>query len=208
MRTLSYSNLLRTYLMARTDSLPEAHGIQKIIRNLRYHEASRQWFAVLFVLLVSIMGEPQPIMLYIGTGIAAVGTLIRLWASGHVMKNKELATDGPYAFVRHPLYVGNILLLVGFSMASSLWWSYLLMVALLLFYYPPTIAYEDAKLHDFFGESWEAWSKTTHALIPTLPKRTTGGGQSSWSFKKSLVQNGEPIIVAYLIGCLYLLYNS
>ncbi|MCW8831423.1 MAG: isoprenylcysteine carboxylmethyltransferase family protein [Gammaproteobacteria bacterium] len=195
--------------MARTDSLPEAHGIQKIIRNLRYHEASRQWFAVLFVLLVSLLGEPHQLPLYIGAGIAAVGTLIRLWASGHVMKNKELATDGPYAFVRHPLYVGNILLLLGFSIASSLWWSYVLMVALLLFYYPPTIAYEDNKLKNFFGEPWEEWSKTTHALIPTWPKRKAGSSEgSSWSFRKSLVQNGEPVIVVYLIGCLYLLYNN
>ena len=195
--------------MARTDSLPEAHGIQKLIRKLRYHEASRQWFAVLFVLLVSLMGEPQQLPLYIGAGIAAIGTLIRLWASGHVMKNKELATDGPYAFVRHPLYVGNILLLLGFSIASSLWWSYALMIALLFFYYPPTIAYEDNKLKNFFGEPWEEWSKTTHALIPSLPKRTASSEQgSSWSFRKSLVQNGEPIIVVYLIGCLYLLYSN
>lgn len=195
--------------MARTDTLPEVQGILKLIRNLRYHEASRQWFAVLFVLLVSILGEPQLVPFYVGAGIAAIGTLVRLWASGHVMKNKELATNGPYALVRHPLYVGNILLLVGFSLASSLWWSDLLMFALLLFYYPPTIAYEDNKLHEIFGESWETWSKTTHALIPTLPQHTADSDQaSSWSFKKSLIQNGEPIIVVYLIGCLYLLYSN
>ena len=194
--------------MARTDSLPEVQGIHKLIRNLRHHEASRQWFAVLFVLLVSLLGEPQQIPFIVGAGIAAVGTLIRLWASGHVMKNKELATDGPYASVRHPLYVGNILLLVGFSLASSLWWSDLLMFALVLFYYPPTIAYEDNKLHGFFGEAWEEWSKTTHALLPTFGQRTSSGQSSSWSFKKSLVQNGEPVIVIYLIGCLYLLYSN
>lgn len=191
--------------MARTDSLPEAHGIFKIIRNLRYHEASRQWFAVLFVLLVSIAGEPEQTLLYAGTGIAIIGALIRLWASGHVKKNKELATDGPYAFVRHPLYVGNILLLVGYSLASSLWWSYVLMVALLLFYYPPTISYEDNKLRNFFGEAWENWSKTTYALIPTLPTKSNQMG-SSWSFRQSLMQNAEPVIIAYLIGCMYMLY--
>ena len=195
--------------MARTDSSSETTGINRLISNLRHHEASRQWFAVLFVLLVSLLGEPQQIPLYVGAGIAAVGAAVRLWASGHVMKNKVLATNGPYAIVRHPLYVGNILLLVGFSMASSLWWSYLLMFALLLFYYPPTIAYEDNKLHGFFGESWEQWSKTTHALLPTFGQRAADSDQSSsWSFKKSLVQNGEPIIAIYLIGCLYLLYNN
>ena len=61
--------------MARTDSLPEAHGISKIIRNLRYHEASRQWFAVLFILLVSLTGEPEQNLLYIGTFIAIFGYL-------------------------------------------------------------------------------------------------------------------------------------
>jgi len=193
--------------MARADSLPEAHGINKIIRKLRYHEASRQWFAVLFVLLVSLLGQPVESMLYAGAGVAAVGALFRLWASGHVMKNKELATDGPYAFVRHPLYVGNILLLLGFSMASSLWWSYVLMLALLFFYYPPTISYEDNKLQNTFGDSWVEWSKTTYALIPTIPARS-GNNASSWSFKKSLVQNGEPLIVLYLIGCMYLLYTK
>ena len=192
--------------MSRTDYLPEARGIQKIIRTLRFHEASRQWFAVLFVLLVSIMGQPEQTMLYAGTGVAVAGALIRLWASGHVMKNRELATDGPYAFVRHPLYVGNILLLVGYSMASNLWWSYILMFALLLFYYPPTISYEDNKLRNHFGDAWIEWSRTTHALIPTLPGRT-GDAKSRWSFRKSLMQNGEPIIVAYLTGCMYLLYT-
>ena len=191
--------------MARTDSLAEAHGIHKIIRNLRHHEASRQWFAVLFVLLVSILGQPEQTLLYTGTVIAIIGALVRLWASGHVKKNKELATDGPYAYVRHPLYVGNILLLVGFALASNLWWSFILMVALLFFYYPPTIAYEDKKLHGFFGESWKVWSETTHALIPSIPAIKSQSG-SSWSFKQSLVQNGEPIIIVYLIGCMYLLY--
>ena len=200
--------------MARTDSLPEAHGIFRIIRNLRYHEASRQWFAVLFVFLVSVMGEPEKTLLYIGTAVTILGALVRLWASGHVKKNKELATDGPYAFVRHPLYVGNILLLAGFSLASSLWWSYILMVILLLFYYPPTISYEDNKLRQFFGEAWETWSRTTHALIPTLPKKSGNLTDSlepddsriGWSFKQSLMQNAEPVIIAYLIGCMYLLY--
>ena len=122
--------------MSRADNVSDATGLKKLILKLRYHEQSRQWFAVIFVLVVSLLGEPEPMMLYIGTGIAAVGTLVRLWASGYVMKNKELATTGPYAYVRHPLYVGNILLLIGFSFASSLIGSFIAMAALLWFYYP------------------------------------------------------------------------
>ena len=192
--------------MARTDSLPEAHGINKLIRPLRYHEASRQWFAVVFVLLVAYFSMPVMEMLIAGSVIVVLGTLIRLWASGHVKKNKVLATDGPYAFVRHPLYVGNILILLGFSMASMLWWAWALMVFLIWFYYPPAISYEDAKLRDYFGEQWENWSRNTRALIPSFGNRpgTTG---SEWSFKQSLFQNVEPLIVVYIAVCMYLVYT-
>ena len=191
--------------MGRTDSMPEAHGLNKLIRPLRYHEASRQWFAVLFVLLVSLLGQPTKEMLIAGGVVALVGTLIRLWASGHVKKNKVLATDGPYAYVRHPLYVGNILILIGFSMASMLWWAFPLMIFLIYFYYPPAISYEDGKLRKLFGEQWEAWSKDIHALIPTFSNKA-GSASSDWSFKQSLFQNLEPVIVLYLIWCIYMLY--
>ena len=191
--------------MSRTDSLPETTGLNKYIRKLRYHEASRQWFAVLFVLLVSWLGRPVPELLYAGTVIIVVGEAIRMWASGHVKKNKVLATDGPYAYVRHPLYVGNILLVAGYSLASGLWWSPILMIALLLFYYPPAISYEDGKLHDYFGEQWENWSHNIHPLIPSFRNRA-GSTSSHWSLKQSMMQNGEPVIVAYLAWCLYLLY--
>ncbi|MDH5485379.1 MAG: isoprenylcysteine carboxylmethyltransferase family protein [Gammaproteobacteria bacterium] len=193
--------------MSRADSVSDATGVSKLILKLRYHEASRQWFAILFVLLVSLLGQPQEMLLYVGTVIAVVGMVIRMWAAGYVMKNKELATTGPYAYVRHPLYVGNILLLLAYSLASSLWWAFLLMAFLLWFYYPPTIAYEDNKLHNIFGEEWEKWSRNIHALIPSFKNRA-GSVKSDWSFKKSLMQNGEPIIVAYLIWCLYMLYTK
>jgi len=193
--------------MSRSDSLPEATGIQKLIRTFRYHEASRQWFAVLFVLLVSWLGNTNLTLLYAGAAVAAVGELIRMWASGHVKKNKELATDGPYAYARHPLYVGNILILVGYSVASNTWWSFLLMAFLLWFYYPPAISYEDNKLKNIFGEQWVEWSQNIHALIPTF-KSKSGSASSDWSFKQSLMKNGEPVIAIYLLACLYLLYTS
>lgn len=193
--------------MSRADKVTDATGLAKIVLTLRYHEQSRQWFAVLFVLLVSALGNYEPTLFKIGTAVAIVGIAVRMWASGYVMKNKELATSGPYAFVRHPLYVGNILLLVGFSIASNLMWSYALMAALLWFYYPPTISYEDNKLRGLFGEEWVAWSKNIHALIPTFGSKA-GSVKSTWSFKKSLMTNAEPVIVVYLIGCLYLLYTN
>lgn len=84
------------------------------------------------------------------------------------------------------------------------------MAFLLWLYYPPTIQYEDNKLHNLFGEDWERWSKVTKALIPSLkPFSATAvekEEKGSWSFSKSLRTNGEPIIVAYLVFWLVWLY--
>jgi hypothetical protein len=92
-------------------------------------------------------------------------------------------------------------------MASNLWWAYALMVFLILFYYPPAISYEDAKLNRLFGEEWQNWSKNIHALIPTFTSKA-GSTSSEWSFKQSLFQNLEPLIVLYLIGFMYLLFSK
>ena len=190
--------------MAFTRSGSDAQGIAGIIDKLRHHESSRQWFAILFVPLVALLGTSNLLAFLVGVVFIIVGEAVRLWASGHVKKNKMLATDGPYALVRHPLYVGNILVLFGFCIVSMLWWSFVLMAFLLWFYYPPAIFYEDNKLRNIFGEQWENWSSDIHALIPTF-KTKSSQGSSEWSFKQSLMQNGEPIIALYLLVFLYLL---
>src|SRR5262245_25527256 len=50
-----------------------------------------------------------------------VGLMIRSWAAGTLRKQKELATTGPYAWVRHPLYFGSFLMMVGFGVLINDW---------------------------------------------------------------------------------------
>lgn len=190
----------------RTSHLSPANAVIQFIRELRYHEASRQLFAIALIIVFTFFGAPKlPWLFWLGTALLTMGMLIRLWASGHVKKNKQLATDGPYAFVRHPLYVGNILMLFGFAAASELWWSFLLTIALLVFYYPPAIDYEDRKLHKIFGHAWEVWRGSTKALIPSWPADRSLS--SDWSLKQSTLGNGEPIIVAFAVYCVFILYG-
>ncbi len=123
----------------RTADLPPLTGISHVIRELRYHEAARQAFAVVLILLYTVTAAPIPSLVAIGLAIAVVGTLVRLYASGFIVKNQELATDGAYRFVRHPLYTGNILLVIGFALAGSRWWGIPLALFFFWFYYPPAI---------------------------------------------------------------------
>jgi len=178
-------------------------GLKKFLHDVRNHrERYRQFIGIVFVILVSATSRPERSLFYAGAVLVLLGIAIRLWASGHIKKNKVLATDGPYAYVRHPLYVGNLTLGFGFCLASGLWWSLPLFVLVLVFFYPHAISREDEKLHRVFGEEWEKWQENTRALIPRLGRFGTARS-GNWSFMQSLRQNGEPIIALFLLLLLY-----
>ncbi len=187
--------------------LSERVGLRRFVHDFRYNRhRSRQFVGVGFLILLTVVGAPLADIYYWGVGAAVLGMAVRLWASGHVKKDKVLATTGPYAYVRHPLYVGNHLITVGFCLASSLWWSFFGWVALALFYYPQTIAHEDKLLARLFPGEWKAWAHETPALTPRF-KPYRSGQKAEWSFRQSLRKNGEPIIAALLVLCLYILYR-
>jgi protein-S-isoprenylcysteine O-methyltransferase Ste14 len=189
-------------------NLYERVGLARFVRDIKYNRhRTRQMVGIAFVILLVIIGQPWNAELYFAGVVAAtLGIAVRMWASGHVKKDKVLATTGPYAYVRHPLYVGNHLITFGFCLASGLWWSFVVWIVLGFFYYPQTIAHEDRLLARLFPGEWEAWARETRALMPRLtPYRS--GQSSEWSFRQSLRQNGEPIIAALLFLGLYILYG-
>ncbi len=172
----------------------------------RFMRNSRQFVGIAFVFAVSFLGQPRQDWWVAGLVLIGVGMLIRLWASGFVKKDKQLAMEGPYSLVRHPLYVGNLLIGFGFCFASGLVWSFPAFVAVLVLFYPPAIRMEDAKLHGLFGTQWETWRASTRALIPTLPP--AGPLTGPWSFRQSLIQNGEPVYVLIFVGLVYYLQRQ
>jgi protein-S-isoprenylcysteine O-methyltransferase Ste14 len=185
----------------RTADLPPLTGLAHVIRELRYHEAARQALAVVLVLLYTVTAAPKLQLVAGGLAIAVLGTFVRLYASGFIVKNQELATDGAYRFVRHPLYTGNILLVVGFALAGSRWWGIPLALFFFWFYYPTAIEYEDRKLQRIFGAAWEHWSARTPALVPRLGSASSpASGDRRWSLAVSNM-HGELVLVAFSLIC-------
>lgn len=185
----------------RTADLPPLTGIAHVIRELRYHESARQALAVVLVLVYSVTATPIPLLAAVGLALGLVGAFVRLYASGFIVKNQELATDGAYRFVRHPLYTGNILLVIGFALAGSRWWGLPLALFFFWFYYPTAIEYEDRKLHRIFGAAWEQWSARTPALLPRLGSGApANAGDRRWSLAVSNT-HGELVFVAFALVC-------
>ena len=189
----------------RTNDLPKLSGIKHLIREMRYHEFSRQSIGIILVSVFCFETSSNSIIPYASNfaiSLILLGLATRMYASGFVLKNKELSTTGPYAFMRHPLYTGNIMILIGLCLINGFFWSFVTAFIFLWFYYPTAIEYEDRKLKSLFPDTWEEWASMTPALMPKMDlngKIFSKLDLRSWSLKKSLVANYEPVIVVYVL---------
>ncbi|MGQ0712933.1 MAG: methyltransferase family protein [Gemmatimonadaceae bacterium] len=112
-----------------------------------------------------LVARPTPLTLIVGASIAFVGLLVRGWASGHIVKNDRLATTGPYAHTRNPLYFGSFLIAAGFAMAAH--WSLLLFViAFFVLIYGPTMRDERISIQTRFPEAYGEWERNVPAFVP------------------------------------------
>src|SRR5580704_7864215 len=105
-----------------------------------------------FAVLYFWLARPTWRFLALGTVLIVPGLLIRALASGHVRKNESLATSGPYASTRNPLYLGSLLIGVGFALAARSWWVGILLCAMFFAIYIPVIQGEEKFLRERFPE--------------------------------------------------------
>ena len=119
--------------------------------------------------------RPTPKALMIGASISIVGLALRAWAAGHIRKNAQLATSGPYAFTRNPLYFGSFLLGLGFTVASGRVLLGVLFAALFLGIYLPVMRVEASTLAELFGKDYENYRRAVPLFFPRLtPFRAEG----------------------------------
>lgn len=113
-----------------------------------------------------IFARPKPLTLAIGAVVSILGLLLRAWASGHIRKNHELATSGPYAFTRNPLYLGSFFLGLGFTIGAGWWPLWILFVAVFLGIYFPVMRVESRTLAGLFGEKFQRYSESVPLFFP------------------------------------------
>jgi protein-S-isoprenylcysteine O-methyltransferase Ste14 len=115
-----------------------------------------------------IFARPTPRTFIAGALVSVFGLWLRAWAAGHIRKNAELATSGPYAYTRNPLYLGSFLLGLGFTIAAGRWVLALLFAALFLGIYFPVMRVETSTLAELFGKDYEAYSRSVPLFFPRL----------------------------------------
>jgi protein-S-isoprenylcysteine O-methyltransferase Ste14 len=137
--------------------------------------------------LYLVLARPTPRSFLVGVLTAFVGLLVRAWAAGHIIKNERLATAGPYAFTRNPLYLGSFLLAAGFAIAGH--FAFLpFVVAFFALIYRPTMRRERDQLAVRYGAAYEAYARQVPMFLPRLSPWSGEAGEASESPSFSLAR--------------------
>ncbi len=119
-------------------------------------------------LVVLVLARPTPFWLAVGLPLVLLGEALRLWASGHIEKTKTLATGGPYAHSRNPLYLGSLLIGLGVALAAASPWVAPAVAVYFLAFYPSVVREEAEFLARKFGTDYAEWAAAVPVFLPRL----------------------------------------
>lgn len=175
----------------------------------------RSYTPIPFLLVMLIFENANLISLLSGFIIALSGEMIRLWGVSWAGSETRttggvggtfLVISGPFAHVRNPLYVGNILMYLGLGIMSFAFFPYLQLIAILFFafQYHLIVKEEEGFLQSKFGENYSRYLRAVPRFIPRIsPFRIEGVEQPEFKLDKGLKSESRTLqafgIVAVLI---------
>lgn len=120
---------------------------------------------------------PIPIVVHLGYLVATLGVIILLRSIREISLKKflfesetqtnHLIIKGIYSRIRHPLYLGLVLIFGGYFMVSGTWGAGVHLACLIL-YLPFGIHFEEKNLLELFGEKYQEYQKQVPALFPKI----------------------------------------
>jgi protein-S-isoprenylcysteine O-methyltransferase Ste14 len=156
----------------------------------------RTLIVLLAMVWLAFFARPTSGPLAVGFVLAVVAEAWRIWSAGTIHKTETLTTGGPYAYVRHPLYVGSFVHAVAFCLMSGRWESFLVVPPLFAALYGAAVAIEEAMLRKLFGEQYEAYSRRVPRFIPRLRAAEPGHGRFDW---RQVMANKEYVNIIWII---------
>jgi len=135
----------------------------------------------LFAAVFLIFSQPTVWSIVVGSTVALIGMGVRAWAAGHIRKAKTLAVCGPYAYTRNPLYLGSLLIAIGFTVAGGVWWLVVLSVLLFLGIYLPVMSIEVQDMRRIFGAQYAEYEREVPAFIPRATRWCNSGERFDFS---------------------------
>jgi protein-S-isoprenylcysteine O-methyltransferase Ste14 len=155
----------------------------------------------LIMVIFAWLSRPTVHSLALGLPVSILGLVLRAWAAGCLAKNQQLATGGPYAHTRNPLYIGTLLVAAGLVIAARNPWLAILFAVVFVFVYLPVIQLEGQHLRRLFPE-YADYARDVPALWPRL----TSGARKGAEFRWALYWKNEEYqaAIGFVVGAVYL----
>jgi len=126
------------------------------------------------------LAQPSPKLLLCGAVVALAGLLLRAWSAGYLAKNQRLATAGPYAYTRNPLYLGSAVMGLGGALAGRSWIMGVAFAAYFALVYWPVITREAQFLRGEFPEAFQRYASQVPLFFPKLPRHAAADEKFQW----------------------------
>jgi hypothetical protein len=117
-----------------------------------------------------LLAKPSPHSILYGAILAAAGLGVRAAASGHLRKDRALATTGPYTHTRNPLYFGSALMALGFAIAGNSWLAAALVCVYFALFYFAVMRNEESDLRERFGATFDEYAARVPLFFPRLSR--------------------------------------
>src|SRR3984885_12612932 len=142
------------------------------LRSLQIKQSRKFWmrwrvrFGYPVAALFLVLAKPTPRSILAGGLVAAFGLLVRAAAAGHLRKDEQLATTGPYSVTRNPLYLGSAILAAGFIIAGYSFWAGLIVGLYFAVFYYAVIRNEEQDLRKNFGVQFDDCTTRVPLFFP------------------------------------------
>lgn len=162
-------------------------------------------------LMIAVSHRPSRLAVALGLPLVVAGAMLRGWAAGHLVKNDSLAMTGPYAHLRHPLYLGTLLVATGFGVSlGGLVAGVLLAIVWPWFgfhYFPRKDRVEAARLAALHGEAFERYRVAVPALWPRWRAWRGGSQVATWQLERYSENNELGTLLAIAAGVLFFVWR-
>ena len=150
-------------------------------------------------------------LVFAGIPVVALGELIRLWGVHHIgaisrtrsERLGPLIDSGPFAHVRNPLYIGNVLLWLGFAVSARLPWLAPFVFVLLALEYHAIVCWEERLLETRIGRAYVEYLQRVPRWIPNPSGRSLSDGHAVFSWTQTLYSE-RGTLIAIVAGYLLL----
>lgn len=130
------------------------------------------------ILIVLMVAEPTLPSFLLGLILMVPGELIRIWGvsyAGGATRTRNvgaprLVTSGPFAYLRNPLYLGNMLMYTGAALIANVWLPWLILVVWVFFgvQYYFIVKLEEEKLEELFGQRYRDYCAQVPRFLPRV----------------------------------------